>query len=196
MRPSDSNKIFKAALSRKSLPTPAVHCIWSWNVLCTALTLCLAREASSWLRRLADRLMRSSQSIDSSFILCWMSGVAKCFAATRPLPVLSTRSITGWRPCSSMSSFYNNTPQAVKEFWWKAASLSHLSTPAAGESILKSYLRHDMLSPADKSAAPCCCGVCCLHSLMHFNWGNNPQNGTVQYCECRYALYTHTRTPI
>ena len=129
MRPSDSNKIFKAALSRKSLPTPAVHCIWSSNVLCTALTLCLAREASSWLRRLADRLMRSSQSIDSSFILCWMSGVAKCFAATRPLPVLSTRSITGWRPCSSMSSFYNNTPQAVKEFWWKAASLSHLSTP-------------------------------------------------------------------
>jgi len=31
-------------------------------------------------------------------------------------------------------------------------------------------------APADKSAAPCCCGACCLHSLRHFSRKNNPQS--------------------
>ena len=37
---------------------------------------------------------------------------------------------------------------------------------------------------ADKSAALCCCGVCCLHSLMHFNAGTtakiDPSPGGIQ----------------
>ena len=41
-----------------------------------------------------------------------------------------------------------------------------LDTPAAGESIPKPRCRREAPSPADKSAAPCCCGVCCLHSLI------------------------------
>jgi len=31
-------------------------------------------------------------------------------------------------------------------------------------------------APADKSAAPCCCGACCLHSLRHFSRWNNTQS--------------------
>ena len=51
-----------------------------------------------------------------------------------------------------------------------------LVTPTAlvGESILKPRTGCDALSPADKSAAPCCCGICCLHSLVHFNEGKSP----------------------
>jgi len=59
-----------------------------------------------------------------------------------------------------------------------------LVNPAAGESILKPRFRRDELSPADKSAAPCCCGICCLCSLIHFireqpsklpfPWGSGP----------------------
>jgi len=49
-------------------------------------------------------------------------------------------------------------------------------TPAAGESILKLRFRREALSPADKSAALRCCGVCCLRSLMHLNQGSDPQN--------------------
>jgi len=48
---------------------------------------------------------------------------------------------------------------------------SHL---VAGESIFKQDGGRDALSPADKSAAPSCCSVCCLHSLMHFNRGYSP----------------------
>jgi len=51
-----------------------------------------------------------------------------------------------------------------------------LVTPVPGKFILKPHFRCDTLSPADKSAAPCCCRVCCLHSLTDFNGGNNPQN--------------------
>ena len=47
-----------------------------------------------------------------------------------------------------------------------------LVTPAACESILTHCFRRDFLSPVDKSAAPCCCGICCLNSLMQ----NNPQS--------------------
>jgi len=51
-----------------------------------------------------------------------------------------------------------------------------LVTPVAGESIPKPRFRRDALSTADKSAAPCCCGVCCIHSLLHFNWESSPKN--------------------
>jgi len=79
----------------------------SENDLHSDVTLCFAREASRRFRRLADCFMRSSQSLDSSSIFCLMSGAAKCLAAIRALPEFSTRSITGWCPCSSMSSFYH-----------------------------------------------------------------------------------------
>ena len=50
-----------------------------------------------------------------------------------------------------------------------------LVTPAAGEAILKPRFRCDALSPADKSAALCCCSLCYLNSLMHFNGPENPK---------------------
>ena len=46
-----------------------------------------------------------------------------------------------------------------------------LVNPAASDSILKRRMRRAALSPADMSAAPFCCGVCCSHSLMHFSAG-------------------------
>ena len=46
-----------------------------------------------------------------------------------------------------------------------------LVTPVPGKFILKPHFRCDTLSPADKSAAPCCCRVCCLHSLTDINGG-------------------------
>ena len=52
-----------------------------------------------------------------------------------------------------------------------------LVTPVAGESILKPHFHRDALSPADKSAALCCCGICCLQSSVpHFSGRNDPQN--------------------
>jgi len=51
---------------------------------------------------------------------------------------------------------------------------SELVTPATGESNLEPRFRRDALSPADKSAAPCYCSVCYLHSLMHFSGGVQP----------------------
>ena len=60
----------------------------------------------------------------------------------------------------------------------KAASPPlHLSPPRRlNPFCTKPRFRRDALSPADKSAAPCNCGVCCLHSLMHFNAGEqSPQ---------------------
>jgi len=51
----------------------------------------------------------------------------------------------------------------------KGRITSALVTPTAGESILKLCFHHDMLSPAEKSAAPCCHSICCLHSSMPFS---------------------------
>ena len=46
----------------------------------------------------------------------------------------------------------------------------------AGESILKHCFCHDDLSPAYKSATPCCCGCYCLNKLiMHFNGLETPK---------------------
>ena len=39
----------------------------------------------------------------------------------------------------------------------------------------ESALHHDALSPAYKSAALCCCGICCQHRSNAFPWRNNPQ---------------------
>jgi len=49
-------------------------------------------------------------------------------------------------------------------------------TPAVGESQSEAALCHDVLSPMDKSAAPYCCSICCLHSLMHFDGGTTPKS--------------------
>jgi len=51
-----------------------------------------------------------------------------------------------------------------------------LVTPAAGESILKPRFRRDALSPPDKSAAPRCCGVCCLTHSNAFSDGEQLLN--------------------
>ena len=53
----------------------------------------------------------------------------------------------------------------------------HRRRTAAREFILKPRWRRDTLPPADKSAAPFCCGVycTCVHSLMHFNGDQMPK---------------------
>jgi len=51
--------------------------------------------------------------------------------------------------------------------------IAYICHPYCG-SILKPHFCHDALYLTGKSAAPWCCGVCCLHSVIHFN-GGNPQ---------------------
>ena len=63
-----------------------------------------------------------------------------------------------------------------QRFLSKGGIASALVTPVVDKSILKLHFCCDVMSFADKSAAPCCCNVCCLPSLIHFNQGNNPQN--------------------
>lgn len=62
-----------------------------------------------------------------------------------------------------------------------------LVTPAVGESILKPCCCRDALSHIYKSAAPCYCSICHLHSLMHFNWLENPEN-----CICPRGIWAPT----
>jgi len=40
-----------------------------------------------------------------------------------------------------------------------------------GQVHSKASILYDAVYPVDYSAVPCCCGVCCLHSVMHFNGG-------------------------
>ena len=49
---------------------------------------------------------------------------------------------------------------------------SELVTPATGESNLEPRFRRDALSPADKSAAPCCCRRLLLTQSNAFQWGS------------------------
>jgi len=53
--------------------------------------------------------------------------------------------------------------------------------------MLEPRFRRDALSPADKSAAPCCCGVCCAQSLMRFSRGKHSQ-----HCPFPRAVWTPT----
>ena len=68
--------------------------------------------------------------------------------------------------------------------------------PMTGESILKPCFYHDLLSPADKSAALCCCGFCCLHCLMYFIVGTTPfPRGSEPPTQYMFFGYTRVYNP-